>query len=137
MVDAERLARLLRRTTDDLVRLQRWAGVPRSAVLDDEVTLDHVKYRFVTAIEAVIDVAHHVAATEGFRTPATNAEAVLELARHQVLPGEVAERVARVVGFRNLLVHRYADVVDAKVVEQLEHLDTLEGFVQALTERYL
>jgi uncharacterized protein YutE (UPF0331/DUF86 family) len=137
MVDAERLARLLRRTTDDLVRLQRWAGVPRSAVLDDEVTLDHVKYRFVTAIEAVIDAAHHVAATEGFQTPATNAEAVLELARHQVLPEELAEQVARAVGFRNLLLHRYADVVDAKVVEQLEHLDTLEGFVQALTDRYL
>jgi uncharacterized protein YutE (UPF0331/DUF86 family) len=74
---------------------------------------------------------------KGFRTPDTNAEAVLELARHDTLPSELAERVARAVGFRNLLVHRYADIVDAKVVEQLEHLDALESFVQALTDRYL
>jgi uncharacterized protein YutE (UPF0331/DUF86 family) len=128
MVDAERLARLLRRTTDDLVRLRRWAGVPRSALLEDEVTLDHVEYRFVTAIEAVIDAAHHVAATEGFGTPATNAEAVLELTGHQVLPRELAELVARAVGFRNLLVHRYADVVDAKVVEQARASRHPRGF---------
>jgi uncharacterized protein YutE (UPF0331/DUF86 family) len=137
MVDAERLARLLRRTTDDLRRLRPWAAEPPELLLADEVRLDHVKYRFVTAIEAVIDAAHLVAATEGFRTPATNAEAVRELARHGVLAPEVADEVARAVGFRNLLVHRYAEIVDEKVVEQLDHLEALEGFVRALAERYL
>lgn len=137
MVDAERLARLLRRTTDDLARLRPWAGERSAALLADEVALDHVKYRFVTAIEAVIDAAQHVAATEGFRTPATNADAVRELARHEVLSPEFADAVARAVGFRNLLVHRYADIVDEKVIEQLGHLDALEHFVRALTARYL
>jgi uncharacterized protein YutE (UPF0331/DUF86 family) len=137
MVDPERLARLLRRVTDDLGRLEPWAAVPRAQLLDDEVALDHVKYRFVTAIEAAIDAAHHVAATEGFRTPATNAEAIRELARHGVLSAELAEEVARAVGFRNLLVHRYADIVDAKVIEQLAHLDALASFARTLTQRYL
>jgi uncharacterized protein YutE (UPF0331/DUF86 family) len=137
MVDPERLARLLRRVTDDLGRLEPWAAVPRGQLLDDEVALDHVKYRFVTAIEAAIDAAHHVAATEGFRTPATNAEAIRELARHGVLSAELAEEVARAVGFRNLLVHRYADIVDAKVIEQLAHLDALASFARTLTQRYL
>lgn len=137
MVDAERLARLLRRTTDDVQRLRPSAAASPRVLLADEIRLDHVKYRFVTAIEAVIDAAHHVAATEGFRTPATNADALRELARHGVLTPEVADEVARAVGFRNLLVHRYAEIVDDKVVEQLGHLDALEAFVRALTERYL
>jgi uncharacterized protein YutE (UPF0331/DUF86 family) len=137
MVDAERLARLLRRTTDDLARLRPWAGERSAALLADEVSLDHVKYRFVTAIEAVIDAAHHVAAAEGFRTPATNADAVRELARHEVLAADLADEVARAVGFRNVLVHRYADIGDEKVIEQLGHLDALEHFVQALSAKYL
>jgi uncharacterized protein YutE (UPF0331/DUF86 family) len=137
MVDAERLARLLRRITDDLARLRPWAAERSAALLVDEVALDHVKYRFVTAIEAVIDAAHHVAATEGFRTPATNADAVRELARHEVLPPVLADEVARAVGFRNLLVHRYAEIVDTKVIEQLDHLGALDRFVQSLTDRYL
>jgi uncharacterized protein YutE (UPF0331/DUF86 family) len=106
VVDAERLARLLRRITDDVGRLEVHADSDPRTLLTDEVVLDHVKYRFVTAIEAMIDAAHHVGATEGFSTPSTNADAMLVLGRHDVLSSQTAEEVARAVGFRNVLVHR-------------------------------
>jgi uncharacterized protein YutE (UPF0331/DUF86 family) len=137
VVDAERLARLLRRITDDVGRLEVHADSEPRTLLTDEVVLDHVKYRFVTAIEAMIDAAHHVCATEGFSTPSTNADAMLVLGRHDVLSNQTAEEVARAVGFRNVLVHRYAEVVDEQVVEQLGHLPALTDFVRALSSRYL
>ena len=137
MVDPERLARLLRSVSDDVGRLERHASAAPADVLGDDVRLDHVKYRFVTAIEAVVDTAHHVCATEGLRSPATNADAVRELAEHGVLPRDLADEVARAVGFRNVLVHRYAEVVDEHVVEQLGRLEALRQFVRAVSERYL
>jgi uncharacterized protein YutE (UPF0331/DUF86 family) len=103
----------------------------------DVVLLDHVEYRFVTAIEAALDAAHHVCATEGFAAPPTNAEAMRELARHDLLPAATAEGMARAVGFRNVLVHRYAEVDDGLVVEQLDGLGTLGAFVEAPTAPYL
>ena len=133
MVDAERLSRLLRRVTDDLHRLRSHTGHP-DKVLTDEVILDRVKYRFVTAIEACIDAAQHVCAAEGFKAPDTNADAMRELARHGLLDLALAESMARAVGFRNVLVHRYADVEDRKVVDHLEQLDILDAFVDALQE---
>jgi uncharacterized protein YutE (UPF0331/DUF86 family) len=136
VVDVERLARLLRRVTDDVRRLQDVVARgedPRG----DVVLLDHVKYRFVTAIEAAMDAAHHICATEGFAPPSTNAEAMRELARHDLLPAAIAEGMARAVGFRNVLVHRYAEVDDGLVVEQLSQLGTLGAFVEALTATYL
>ena len=137
MVDAERLARLLRRITDDVHRLRAHADVDPDVLLTDEVVLDHVKYRFVTAIEAMIDAAHHIGATEGFRAPATNADSLLELSRHELLTESHAQELARAVEFRNVLVHRYAEVVDERVVEQLRHLATLSHFVHAVSEHYL
>lgn len=137
MVDAERLARLLRRVTDDVARLSTYVDADPDALLDDEVVLDHLKYRFVTAIEAMIDAAHHVCATEGFATPETNAEALLELGRHALLDAETAQRTARAVGFRNVLVHRYAEVRDERVIEQLTHLEAFNEFVRALSSNYL
>lgn len=134
MVDAERLARLLRRITEDVHRLR---GVEPTAVLDDEVLLDHVKYRFVTAVEACIDVAMHVAATEGFASPDTNADAVRSLGRHGILTSETAGAVGRAVGFRNVLVHRYAEVDDRRVLDHLDGLDHLDAFVDQVTARYL
>lgn len=134
MVDAERLARLLRRITDDVHRLRR---VEPTAVLDDEVLLDHVKYRFVTAIEACIDVAMHVAATEGLASPDTNADAVRSLGRHGIVASRTADAVGRAVGFRNVLVHRYAEVDDHRVLDHLGGLDHLDAFVDQVTAHYL
>jgi uncharacterized protein YutE (UPF0331/DUF86 family) len=135
VVDAERLARLLRRATDDVGRLR--AAAARSDLRHDEVQLDHVKYRFVTAIEAAIDAAQHVCATEGFEAPASNAEAMRRLGRGGILSDDVAEAMARAVGFRNVLVHRYADVDDTLVLAQLADLDVLQAFVTEVTARFL
>lgn len=135
VVDAERLSRLLRRVTDDLLRLRAHAA--DGVEPENEIVLDRIKYRLVTAIEACIDAAHHVCASEGFRTPDSNADAMRELVRHEVLHRELGESLAAAVGLRNVLVHRYADVDDRLVVEHLGRLDALDAYVQALVDRYL
>lgn len=136
MVDVRRLSRLLRGVTEDIARLRRAAAVGE-ALLDDENALDAVKYRFVTAIEGCIDVAQHVAASERFAAPATNADAMRILARNDVLAPELAEDLAAAVRFRNVLVHRYAEVDDRLVIEHLGRLDRLSGFVAAIDEAFV
>lgn len=136
MVDVRRLSRLLRGVTEDVARLRRAAAVGE-ALLGDESALDAVKYRFVTAIEGCIDVAQHVAASERFAAPATNADAMRILARNDVLAPELAEDLAAAVRFRNVLVHRYAEVDDRLVVEQLGGLDRLTAFVAAVDEAFV
>ncbi len=129
MVDERRLARLLQGVTDELAYLHARAADDRAALRADEERLSGLKYRFVTSIEGVINVAHHICASEGWGPPADNADAVRLLGRHGVLDGGLAARVARAVGFRNLLVHRYAIVDDDRVVGSLDQLDDLDGFV--------
>ena len=132
MVDAERLHRLLRRVSDDLTVLRGYAGVD-DALISDPVRLGHVKYVFVTMLEGCIDAAQHVCAAEGYGPPGSNAEAVLLLARHGLLPGELADRMALAVRFRNVLVHGYAEVDDRRVVEHLGRLDDVSAYVRALS----
>lgn len=43
------------------------------------------------------------------------------------------EQMALAVGFRNVLVHRYVDVDDSRVVGFLDELDTLGRFVSQLS----
>ena len=68
MIDNVRVARLLRRLSDDVSMLEAEsrATVERRA---DPMWLPGVKYSFVTAVEAVIDVAHHLCAREGWGPP--------------------------------------------------------------------
>lgn len=111
MVDPERLHRLLRRVADDLAVLRSYADADARDLAADPVRLGHVKYLFVTMIEGCLDAAHHVTAAQGYGPADTNADAMLLLARHQVLLPEVGSAMAQAVRFRNVLVHNYA-VVD-------------------------
>lgn len=133
MVDAERLHRILRRITDGLARLHDYATVDRGDLQQDEVRLGHCKYLFVTTIEGCVDAAQHVAASEGWGPPSSNADAVRLLGRHGVIDPDLATDVARAVAFRNLLVHGYADVDDARVVGNLDRLGDLDRYVDGLT----
>lgn len=132
MVDPERLHRLLRRISGDLAVLKVYAGEPRDKLAGSPAELGHIKYLFVTAIEGCIDAAHHLSASEGYEVADTNADTMKVLARHGVLDAGLADHLAAAVRFRNVLVHRYADVDDTRVLAHLDHLDSLDRFVSAL-----
>ncbi len=128
MVDEVRVLRLLRSISDDLavLRTEASADADRRA---DPLWLRGVKYTFVTAIEAGVDVAQHVCASEGWGPPRDNGDAIRLLGAHGVLSADLADRLRRAVGFRNVLVHDYVEVDDGIVVEQLANLADLDDFV--------
>lgn len=133
MVDEARVLHLLRSVTDDLgvLRSEAAADAHRRA---DALWLRGVKYTFVTAIEACLDVAHHLCATGGWGPPRDNGDAMRLLGSHHVLTLELAAQMRRAVGFRNVLVHDYIDVDDCLVVARLADPSDLEAFVTAVVE---
>jgi uncharacterized protein YutE (UPF0331/DUF86 family) len=133
VVDETRVALLLQRVTDELAYLRARAEGDRRALLSDDERLSGLKYRFVTAIEGVVNVAQHLCAAEGWGPPRDNGDAVRTIARHGVLPVDLGDRLARAVGFRNVLVHRYAEVDDRLVVAQLDEIADLDDFVAAVS----
>jgi uncharacterized protein YutE (UPF0331/DUF86 family) len=106
VVDEDRVLRLLRSIADDTAVLQQEAGAGQER-RQDPIWLRGVKYTFVTAIEACVDVA-----------------------QHGILTAELAVSMRKAVGFRNVLVHDYIEVDDSIVVGRLKSLGDLEEFVR-------
>ncbi|MBP2364651.1 type VII toxin-antitoxin system HepT family RNase toxin [Pseudonocardia parietis] len=131
MVDEVRVARLLRAITDDLAVLRAEANAT-SQRRADPLWLRGIKYVFVTAIEGCVDVAQHLCSSEGWGPPRDNGDALRLLGRHGVLPDDLSDRLARAVGFRNVLVHDYVDVDDTIVLARLQDLSDLDDLVRAV-----
>ena len=127
MVDEGRAARLLRGVAERVSRLESASNTRDQA--PESLWLDGVKYLFITSIEGCVDLAHHICSSESWRAPDTNADAIRLLGQHGVLTPDVAGRVAQAVGFRNVLVHQYAQVDDQIVVDSLADLSDLRAFV--------
>lgn len=127
MVDETRVLRLLRAVSDDLAVL-RAAASARAEQRAEPLWLRGVKYTFITAIEACIDVAQHICAAEGWGPPQDNADTFALLGRHHVLDEEIADRMRRAAGFRNVLEHEYVAVDDQIVLARLNDPSDLEQF---------
>lgn len=132
MVDETRVLRLLRAVTDDLQVLASESTADDSR-RRDPLWLRGVKHSFVTAIEACVDVAQHLCASEGWGPPQDNGDSMAVLAAHGVLQPEQAIEMRRAVGFRTVLVHEYVTVDDSIVVSRLTDLSDLSDFVRAVT----
>jgi len=132
MVDAERLLSIAARITARLAILDGYAAADRDDLLADRVRLGDLKYTFQTAIEGCIDAAHHVVADKGLGMPGSNAAAFRSLADASVIDADLATALAGAVGFRNVLVHGYAEVDDRLVVAHLDDLGVLRRFVAAI-----
>lgn len=133
MVDERRVARLLERVGRNLAYLHSRAGLDRQVIRGDADRLASLKYHFQTTIEGCMDITLHLCASEGWGPFDTNAAAMRALGEHGVLDPDLAARMAVAVGFRNLLVHQYADVDDDRVVAHLDDLPTLDAFVAAVS----
>lgn len=131
MVDQTRVLRLLRSVTDDLAVL-READEADDLRRADPLFLRGVKYTFITAIEACVDVAQHVCAAQGWGPPADNGDALAILGRHGVLDPALAGRMRQASGFRHVPVHEYVQVDDQIVWERLHEPGDLDRFTRAV-----
>ena len=81
------------------------------------------------AIEACIDIADHVVASEGWAPPASARAAFAALAAHGRLPLDLADRLGDAAGLRNVLVHDYVAVDLARLAATVrEDLGDLRAF---------
>lgn len=129
MVDPARLETLLDHIATELAVLADLRERGDHDLLDDPTAIRAVKYAFVVAIEAAIDTAEHIIASEGLRAAESFADAFAVLEEAGLLDTELAASLGDAARFRNLLVHNYADVDDRRVVAILRsRLDDLHSF---------
>lgn len=71
----------------------------------------------------------------GFGSPNSYAGAFRTLGRHGVINEDLAERLARAAGFRNVVVHLYAELDPARVHEAATSgPDDLRAFLAAVRD---
>ena len=85
----------------------------RPADVEDIVVLNLQR-----AVQAVIDLATHVVATEGYGLPDSVAASFTLLENEGLIGSDLAERLRKMVGFRNIVVHHY-ETIDPQIVEAI------------------
>lgn len=121
----ERLLQL-ERFVAHLRSLRPRVGGPES--LERDLTLHNdVMYSLLQICQLVVDISGELAAREGRRF-GDYTEAVRGLAADSRFPAALVDRLARLPGFRNVLVHEYVQLDYRRVIEALDDLGPIEEF---------
>ncbi len=128
LAKVETVERCLARIAD--VRSE--AGAALRAIDRQDITVLNLQ----RAVQAMIDLAAHVVAREGLGLPDSLGAGFSLLERAGVIDDELAERMRRMTGFRNVAVHEYRRL-DPAVLDAIvrERLGDLRAFAAKIVER--
>lgn len=104
------------------------------ADLETDYTLQGAVLRYLQlAIECVLDIGEILISELKLPKPGELREVIEVLGKHKILPADFAERLAPIAGFRNILVHEYADVDLERVYKYLqENLKDFDFYAQCI-----
>jgi uncharacterized protein YutE (UPF0331/DUF86 family) len=98
--------------------------------LQDIVTLNLSR-----AIQLCVDVGAHLITSLDLPAPTTMGQTFELIGRAGVVPVQLAARLQRAVGFRNIVIHNY-EAIDWQLVHSLarDHLGDFTDFARAVSE---
>jgi len=93
------------------------------------------KYSLLEIVEACIDVANYIISVRGFRRAEEYSEMFKVLKEEGVIGKGLATKLEDMARFRNLLVHRYGEVDNRRVLEIIKYnLKDIEEFEREIGE---
>ena len=112
--------------------LEEYVGNKQNLVAN-QTKQDAIVLNLQRACEASIDLAMYVISQRRLGVPQDSRDAFTLLQTAGILPAELATRMQRMVGFRNVAVHEYTrlnlDVVQAIITKQLDDFRTFSSTI--------
>lgn len=134
-IDREKVLYQLRLLQADVEKLKEKMTLTENEYLDDFDSQIIVERKFQTAIESCVNIGNHLISRLNLRLAEDYASVFQVLAEADVVSSELAERMADMARFRNLLVHLYWGIDHEKVYQTMrERIETLESFSRAIYE---
>lgn len=132
MVEPDRIRSKLGSLETYLRGLDEKQGCTETTYLQDRDLQDIVERRFEKAIQSCLNIASHIIAAEGYREPSDYGDLFVILREEGILSSTTAEQMVEMAGFRNVLAHEYADIVDKYVYAHLQDFEHLRQFAMEI-----
>lgn len=137
MVDRDIVFAKMGSAKHHITRVKRHAEIKRSEFQVNEDTQDVVVFNFQLAIQNCIDIAAHIVSGEGMGLAGSTNEMFYFLEEHQIIDQQLAEKMTKAVGLRNLIVHEYGKLDMAKIYQASQNdINDLHDFLKAVVIAY-
>lgn len=116
-------------------RLAELVDLGEHGFLADPDNFAIAEHHLRRALEAVFDIGRHIMAKQGFGYPKDYRSIITVLGHQDIIPQTFAEQIRGMAGYRNRLVHGYAEVTPQEMYSLLQkRLTDLDCFCKYILE---
>ncbi|MFW5979647.1 MAG: type VII toxin-antitoxin system HepT family RNase toxin [Halanaerobium sp.] len=109
MVDRKLIINKLNELNKYLTQLRKYKGVSREELENDLDKLWAVERGLQLSIQIILDIGNHILSEKGIVVE-NYMDIFKELVKLEVIPEDFGNQIKGMAGFRNILVHEYAEV---------------------------
>ncbi len=120
MINKELVYNRLDLINRSLARLKKMSALSREKFLEEPDNFAVAEHHLRRALESLFDIGRHIMAKQGLGHPTDYRSVLLTLGREKIIPVEFAERIKGMAGYRNRLVHGYAEVTPEEMYQILQ-----------------
>ncbi len=128
MVMDATITRKLQELERYIQQLQKFQSYRYDEIESDLEKIWAIERGLQISVQIIIDIGNHILASIGENQIEDYTDVLSKLGKCNILPSEFAERIKGMAGFRNILVHRYAEVDLKRVYDVLQN--RLHDFVE-------
>ena len=133
MIDTEKLKSRVLTIRENVAKIKQYAGLTDEEFWADERNLYTIKYLMLESIEAAASLCSHLVAHHGGQSPSSFPECFETLGRLEIVSDELSNKLVAMARFRNLLVHRYWEIDNQRVLNiARENIHDLFDFLSAV-----
>lgn len=116
-------------------RVRQKCPATADALAGDVDAQDIFALNWVCAVQLCVDIGAHLIAAKNNPAPDTMGQTFDVLAELDVIPPELAMRMKKAVGFRNIAVHNY-EAIDWQIAHAIatRHMNDFTAFATAVVE---
>jgi uncharacterized protein YutE (UPF0331/DUF86 family) len=116
--------------------LQRYKKYSRKEIEDDVDIKGAIERYLYLAIQSTIDLAEAIIAYKDFRKPTTMTESFYILNEEKLISDNLTKKLAKMVGFRNIVAHDYEKIDYDIVFDVLQNkIKDVEKFLKEISNR--
>ena len=139
MVDKEVIESLCISIRGSLKELSDAQDIDWNKFVKDNRSSRFVEGSLQIAIEAMIDIGHHIISDEGFREPQSYRDVFKVLTENGILSEDDLPKYEKIASFRNILVHHYEKIDDSIVYgvfrNRLEDIEVYVAYILSWLEK--
>ena len=135
MVDISVVRRILSSLNESLEHLKSKQAISFNEYKKNRDIQAIVERRLETAIQACIDTGNHIISQQNLGSPSDYGEIFLILGEKGIIDDKQMEKLIKMAGFRNVLIHEYRDILIEKVYDILQNrLSDFYSFAQSILD---